>query len=564
LEVAKIMKVSSVGVALCAAFLLFHFTGCSSETDEPNSPIAPAEVGGRSQDDETVLARAWDEEITRDDLEAAFVRMQVPERRRKGLKGKFLDDLVEAKVFAGEARRLGLEKDPEVAAALEKEKDEVLARYFAKKFVDTEAEPPEEELKTYYQEHQKEFVVPRAVLIQRIVVADQELAEEVSKALSEGASFGSLAEKHSIGPNWKKGGQAGWMYEGTRDPKLEKVVFELEKEAVSDIVKAPMDPTKKKERYQIIKVLDKQDKRQVPFEEARSRIRAMFFWHNRKGVVERYYKEAKVNQEPTEAGVLAKVGEKTFTEQDLAPIMAKLSEKGVSEERQSAARQRWIKYWVQKEVFSTAAKKNHLEKDPEVAAELKHRVDDLLAKAFREKVTKFPSDITDKEIEAFYQAHQEEFREPLKLRAKSILVKERQEAEEIVDQLKGGAVFEQLAVKKSLRPSAKSRAGEIGWFGKGEQDPALEKAALAMDKGETSGVIETGAGFEVIKLMDRRGGNIRPLEEVKEPIRMRLVMNSLLEAKERYYKEAGVEILTAKPLAMGQQSGHVKALEPED
>lgn len=546
------MKLLSVRVVLCAVLFILPLAGCGSEMDESKSPVARSDVGDTSHGGETVLARVGNEEITRDDLEAAFRRMQVPHRSRKALEGKFLDDLVEAKVFSKEARNVGLEKAPGVAAALEKERNETLARYFVKKFVDKEAEPPEEELDKYYREHEEEFVVPEAVSIQRIVVTDQESAEVVLNAMKEGASFESLAEKQSIGPAWKEGGHVGWVYRGTMDPELEKVAFDLEKGAVSDIVKAAIGPKKKKERYQIIKVLDKKDKRQVPFEEARSRIRAMFFWHNRKEVIGRYYKEAKVNQDPGEAGVLAKVGEETFTEEDLAPIMAKLSEKGVSEERKNEARQRWIKYWVKKKVFSMEAKKNDLEKDPEVAAEIKRRTDGVLAIAFREKVTKFPSDISDKEIEDFYQAHLEEYRKPLRLRAKSILVKTREEAEEIVDQLKNGAVFAELAVKRSLRPKAKRNAGEIGWFGKGEKDPALEKAALALDKGEISGMIETKAGFEIIKLMDRRGGNIRPLEEVKEAARMRLVMKSLLEAKDRYYKEAGVEIVMAKPLASGQ------------
>jgi len=117
------------------------------------------------------------------------------------------------------------------------------------------------------------------------------------------------------------------------------------------------------------------------------------------------------------------------------------------------------------------------------------------------------------------------------------VVETQEQAEGIWQELRGGASFSDLAMKRSIHPSS-SKAGEIGWFDQGEGEPALEAAALALEKGEMSGIIKTEAGYEIIKLMDRKGGGIQPFDEVKQTIKMKLMVQKVEEAKARYYKKA--------------------------
>jgi foldase protein PrsA len=128
------------------------------------------------------------------------------------------------------------------------------------------------------------------------------------------------------------------------------------------------------------------------------------------------------------------------------------------------------------------------------------------------------------------------------VRVKSIVVRTKEEANEIVKALSDGVEFESLATKRSIHPSA-AAAGEIGWFGKGEKDPALEKIAFSLEKGQISDIIKTEAGYEIIKLVNKKGGQVRPLEEIKELVRMRLTKQKFDQEKQRYYEKAGVKIL---------------------
>jgi peptidyl-prolyl cis-trans isomerase C len=520
-EVTRLMKVLSVRVLVCVVVCLLFLTGCRDEK---------VGKGDAEKRDSNVLALIGDEEITKEDLEAAME--QIPEKKRTALRNRVLDSLIEARVFAEEAKKAGFTEDPEVQKALERMTDETLARYFIKTHIDKEAEPSEEEVRKYYEEHKDQFVVPDGVMIQEIVVKTREEAQKVLKALKGGASFEDLAKKESIAPSWKKEGHEGWLFKGKMDPELEKVAFDLEKGKLSDIIKT------EKGYYQVVKVLDKSEERQIPFEEARLRIRIRLFGKRKNELVHEFYKAAKVDTNPAEQGVLVKIGEEAIPEDYLVPILGKVP----TDEK---LRQRWITYLVETKVFSKEARKVHLENDPEVVLELKRKTEGILAKTFRTRVMNKKLQVSDKDIADYYEAHPDKFEVPPRVRAKSILVKTRQEAEEILEQLKSGGNYALLAIEKSLYPDAATRGGTIGWFGKGERDPALEAAAFSLEKGQISGIIETKAGYEIIKLMDKKGGGTRPLDEVKDAIGMQLRMQRFEQEKQRYYEQAGVKILGA-------------------
>jgi foldase protein PrsA len=297
------------------------------------------------------------------------------------------------------------------------------------------------------------------------------------------------------------------------------------------------DVVKTKEGYQVVKVLDRRDQQQFSFEEAKPKIKQRLFWTKKRELVDKYYDGAQVNTHPTETGVLVKIGKELITEETLAPILAKVSEKN-----REKAKLRWIDYLIETKVFSKEARQVGLENDPEVAREIRRRTEQVLSHAFRKRFITDKFQITDNEIAGYYESHPELFKVPAKVRAKSILVKTRQEAEEILKALKEEASFGHLAQQKSLHPHASRRAGEIGWFGKGERDPAVEKVAFSLEKGEISDVIKTEAGYEIIKLMDKKGGESRPLDEVGQAIKMTLTMQKFEQEKQHYYKKAGVKV----------------------
>jgi len=84
------------------------------------------------------------------------------------------------------------------------------------------------------------------------------------------------------------------------------------------------------------------------------------------------------------------------------------------------------------------------------------------------------------------------------IRASHILVAKYSQAEKILEQLKQGADFKELAKKYSICPSAK-RGGDLGKFTRGQMVKEFEKAAFALKVGEISGIVKTKFGYHIIK-----------------------------------------------------------------
>ena len=88
-----------------------------------------------------------------------------------------------------------------------------------------------------------------------------------------------------------------------------------------------------------------------------------------------------------------------------------------------------------------------------------------------------------------------------KIHCAHILVKTKQEAQNILDRVKKGEKFGKLAKEVSICPSRK-RGGDLGSFGRGQMIKEFENAAFALQKGEISEIVKTKHGYHIIKRLE--------------------------------------------------------------
>ena len=92
------------------------------------------------------------------------------------------------------------------------------------------------------------------------------------------------------------------------------------------------------------------------------------------------------------------------------------------------------------------------------------------------------------------------------------------EAEQIYNQLKSGASFEQLAKEKSGDKSNSEKGGELGWFSKGMMVPEFEKACFDAKIGEINKPVKTSFGYHIIKVTGKSDKRF-VLEKIVAPIK---------------------------------------------
>jgi peptidyl-prolyl cis-trans isomerase D len=144
--------------------------------------------------------------------------------------------------------------------------------------------------------------------------------------------------------------------------------------------------------------------------------------------------------------------------------------------------------------------------------------------------------VTQQELEAYYDQHRDEYRVPEQVKISHILIKTplpgpdgkvdpkgvdeaRKKAEDILKQLKSGANFAELAKKESQDAESAKNGGSLGWVQRASiPAPEVAKAAFSLAKGETSDVINAGYGFDILHIDDKQVAQFKSLEQVKQQI----------------------------------------------
>jgi peptidyl-prolyl cis-trans isomerase C len=157
----------------------------------------------------------------------------------------------------------------------------------------------------------------------------------------------------------------------------------------------------------------------------------------------------------------------------------------------------------------------------------------IMINTFIETEVSSKIEITDAQLKTFYDDHPESFQKPESMRASHILIgvdadadadakdKAKRKANEVLERVKSGGEFSELAKSESTCPSA-AQGGDLGEFKRGQMVAPFEHAAFGLEPGDVSGVVETQFGYHIIKATDKNPAEVVPFDEVKGRIEKQL------------------------------------------
>ncbi len=176
---------------------------------------------------------------------------------------KHLDDFVQRKLWALEARRAGFDEDPETRARIDFFTDGVLATGY-KARLQEQIEVSPEELESYYREHLDQFRTEPRYHLRHLLYSTPEEALAARERWLGGASFGELAGERGQG-----GGpilsEDKWFTPAILLPELQEAARGLEQGEISQGIYSSYG-------YHLLRLVELEPSRQLTLEESSARI----------------------------------------------------------------------------------------------------------------------------------------------------------------------------------------------------------------------------------------------------------------------------------------------------
>ena len=488
---------------------------------------------------EEVLATFNENKITVSEFDLASqrpVKGKIPVSKRE--KEQFLKTIIASSLIAQNAIKMGMNEDPIIKQKVKKSKEFLLEYFLRKRITNGIIVPPYEWKKVRFRE---------------IVISKRSEAEEIVQAIMNGADFEILARERSINKYSKDGGDTGFIIkgEGTFLEQVEDFIFRLRLGECSEILKTD-------EGYAIFKAIETKD----ITDEERKRITEILQYKLNKEKIETFLEDLRfkakieifsdniekiqgltsLDDDPLQIN-LARVNNITIKLADVLltnsyqtlfdPLKAYLL-------RAPSNLNNMVGRKIDNVLMINEAMRIGIDKDPEFQNLSKRFEEGFLAFNYITEVLLKDVTCTDEEAEKFYKEHKNspEYKNlPETIRYRVILLDNKNVAEQILQRLKNGADFAEMARNYSMHASSSVLGGDLGYHRYGKDKISKEKFLFRLSEGEFSEVIESkpvmvrqcaqatpvSKFYKIFKVEDKIKAGANHYDELKDMIRKELI-----------------------------------------
>jgi peptidyl-prolyl cis-trans isomerase C len=201
---------------------------------------------------------------------------------------------------------------------------------------------------------------------------------------------------------------------------------------------------------------------------------------------------------------------------------------------------------VLREIFTQEAERQGIAASADYRAQMELARQGILIRELFDNFKK-QHPVSDAEAQAEY----DKFKAQLtgtEFRARHILVADEAEAKALIEQIKAGASFEELAKKHSKDPGSGAQGGDLDFAKADAYVPEFGQALSQLKKGEVTAVpVKTQFGWHIIKLEDTREAEFPAFDDVKAQIVQRLEQMKLAQFQEQLRNAAKTDYKFAQP-----------------
>jgi len=195
---------------------------------------------------------------------------------------------------------------------------------------------------------------------------------------------------------------------------------------------------------------------------------------------------------------------------------------------------------INREILAQEAAKLGLDKTAEAKLQLAQLRQTLMVELLLNDFLK-KNPITDVKIKAEYDRRVEALKAEQEYKVGLIVTPTEEEAKALLVRLNKGESFEKIATEQSIDPS-KVKGGNVGWVLPAQILPAISNVMVNLKKGTLAvAPIRTQAGWNIIKVEDKRAYQAPGLNEAKNEIRQSLIQQQRADLVKRLRDGAKVQ-----------------------
>lgn len=243
---------------------------------------------------------------------------------------------------------------------------------------------------------------------------------------------------------------------------------------------------------------------------------------------------------PAFAQTVATVNGQEISQKSLDGFVALLVSQGAqdSEDLRTQVKQEM----VNRLVAVQAAEKAGIDKKEAVQQEIELARQGILVRALMtDYLEKHP--VTDAQVQAEYDELKKEQSKQQEYKVRHILVKEEQQAKDLIAAIKAGKItFEEAAKKDSIDPGSGQKGGDLGWSPASNYVPEFAQAVEKLKKGEmTDEPVQSQFGWHIIQVEDSRAAAFPELADVKPQIQEMLRQQQLAKFQQDLMEKATIK-----------------------
>ncbi|MHC4725707.1 MAG: peptidyl-prolyl cis-trans isomerase [Planctomycetota bacterium] len=263
--------------------------------------------------------------------------------------------------------------------------------------------------------------------------------------------------------------------------------------------------------------------------------------------------------------VVAEIGAEKITQADLdaqienaldnqlSSVSAFMSTEQLNEQKKKMleqyqnpqAKQQFLQTWLAQKILYREALEKQLTEKPEIKKLMNELAQGLLSQQLINEQLASKINITQTDLETYYAANKDKFLEPAKAKISHILVNEEQQAKNIIERIKNGEGFGELAKELSQDKDTKESGGVIDLDVIEGSDVSvigdvndLNEKIFATEASELlDEPIKTEKGWEIVKVNTKESQRQKTFDEVQQQVMMMLSNQKRQEVQQDYIRE---------------------------